>query len=85
MTAKFKAHRYYYLILAGMQVLGFVLVLLANGDKQLQFSYVVLSTTFYIIWALAHHYVHHELHTKVVVEYILMGAVGISVMYFFLQ
>lgn len=85
MRAKFKAHRDYYLILAGMQVSGFILVLFAHNDKKLVFSYVVLSTLFYMVWAYVHHFLHHDLTTKIVMEYIVMGALGIAVMFFFLR
>ena len=85
MVAKFNAHRDYYLILAGMQIVGFILVLYAHNDKQLVFSYVVLSTIFYIIWAYVHHFIHHDLSAKIVVEYAVMGALGIAAIFFFLR
>ena len=85
MVKKLNAHRDYYLILAGMQVAGFLLVLYAHNDKQLVFSYVVLSTFFYMIWAYVHHFIHHDLNTKIVLEYMLMGALGIAVVFFFLR
>ena len=85
MIAKVKTHKIYYLLLAGMQAMGFILVLFARGDKQLELTYIVLSTFFYLIWALVHHYIHHDLHTKVVIEYTLMSALGIAVMFFFLR
>lgn len=84
MIKNLKTHRAYYLLLAGMQAAGFVLVLFAKGDKQLVMMYVILSTCFYFVWALVHHYVNHDLHAKVVLEYILMSLLGLSVMYFFL-
>jgi len=85
MIKKFNTHRGYYLILAGMQIVGFVLVINAGYDKTLVFSYVVLSTFFYMLWAYVHHFIHHDLSTKIVLEYMLMGVLGISVMFFFLR
>ncbi|CAN5196015.1 hypothetical protein BH09PAT1_BH09PAT1_8160 [soil metagenome] len=85
MVAKFQSHKVYYLLLVGMEALGFVLVLFAKGDKQLELTYIVLATFFYLIWALVHHYIHHDLHTKVVIEYCLLSALGIAVMFFFLR
>lgn len=85
MIAKVKSHKVYYLLLAGMQVIGFILVLFARGDKKLELAYIVISTIFYLVWALVHHYIHHDLHTKVVLEYTVMSALGITVMYFFLR
>ncbi len=84
MITNLKTHKAYYLLLAGMQVAGFILVLFAKGDKQLVMTYIILSTCFYFVWALVHHYVNHDLHVKVVLEYTLMSLLGLSVMYFFL-
>jgi hypothetical protein len=84
MITNLKSHKAYYLLLAGMQAAGFILVLFAKGDKQLVMMYIIMSTCFYFIWALAHHYVNHDLHAKVVLEYLLMSILGITVMYFFL-
>ena len=84
MIANIRSHKAYYLLLAGMQAAGFFLILFAKGDKKLEFTYIVLSTLFYLIWALVHHYLDHDLHVKVVVEYVLMSILGVSVMYFFL-
>lgn len=85
MVANVKSHKVYYLLLAGMQVMGFILVLFAKGNKQLELAYIIISTFFYLIWALVHHYIHHDLHPKVVLEYSVMSALGIAVMYFFLR
>jgi len=84
-VAKFRAHRNYYIVLAGMQISGFILVLFAHSDKQLVFSYVIISTLFYILWAYIHHFIHHSLNAKIVLEYIVMGVLGIAVMFFFLR
>lgn len=85
MVANLKSHSAYYLILGGMQAAGFILILFADGDKQLVMAYIFISTIFYFIWALVHHYLNHDLHTKIVIEYLLMSVLGLSVMYFFLR
>jgi hypothetical protein len=61
------------------------LVLSAVGNKNLQMAYIVLTTFLYIVWGIVHHYIHHDVHPRIVLEYILMGSFGISVMFFLLH
>ena len=37
---------------------------------------------FYMILGILHHFVNHELTAKIMVEYILIGALGISIVFF---
>ncbi len=69
----------YYVSFAIIQSIGFVFVLLTAYDKQVQLLIITLTTFFYIIWALAHQYIHHHLNAKIMVEYILIGTLGVAV------
>lgn len=84
-SAHKKHHLSYYGIVGLIQLAGLILIILAGGDKQMQMMYVVLMTLLYVAWGLIHHKIHHDLHAKVVIEYVLMGTLGISIMYFLLQ
>jgi hypothetical protein len=53
-------------------------------DKALQMAVLVLLSLFYVIWGLLHHFMYHDVHIKVVLEYILIGALGISIAFFIL-
>ncbi|CAN5129621.1 hypothetical protein BH11PAT1_BH11PAT1_5970 [soil metagenome] len=89
MTDRFKLHikkhHVYYVSMLLMQLLGLYLTYLTSFDSRLQLLVVVMTTFIYIGWALLHHYVEHDLTSKIVVEYILMGALGISVIFFLLK
>ncbi len=85
MIKLFKKHYLYYCIAAVIQLLGFLVVLFVADTKQLQMSVIIIVTILFTAWALAHHYFHHDLHPKVVIEYILMGTLGISLAFFVLN
>lgn len=80
-----KKHRGYYVAMLLMQILGLYLTYLTAFDFRLQMVVVILITVIYIGWALLHHYVEHDLSSKIVIEYLLMGALGISIVFFLLR
>ncbi|MDO8657334.1 MAG: hypothetical protein Q7K55_01240 [Candidatus Levybacteria bacterium] len=85
MTNFFKDHIVYYLSLFLILVLGLYLALRVFQDKRLQI-YVIAGTVFlYVFWGIFHHYINHDLNRKIVVEYILMGALGLSILLFFVR
>jgi len=73
----FKSHLWYYTIAIAIFVAGLVLVMSVSYSSKLQSLFVVMVAVLYFMWSLIHHYVHHELHTKVVVEYALMASLGV--------
>lgn len=85
MREKTRKHMHYYLLVGFIQIIGLVIILNLGGNKQLQLAYIVLISCMYVLWGVIHHKIHHDLHTKVVVEYILMGSLAIALMYFLLQ
>lgn len=80
-----KEHLIYYAIAALIQLVGLVLITFYATTQEIQMSVVVLMTLVFVLWALAHHYFHHDLHPRVVIEYVLMGSVGITLTYFVLS
>lgn len=80
-----KNHWGYYLSLALIQLTGLILTFLLSYSRTLQMTVVVMVTTIYTIWALIHHKMEHDLHATIVIEYIVMGAFGISVAFFLLR
>lgn len=85
MIKKIKTHLPYYTVFLLIGVLGFWLLALNAHDPQGRMVVIVLLAFFYIIWGLLHHYVHHDISTKIVLEYVLIGALGISVIFFLLK
>ncbi len=79
MILRAKKHAWFYLSFLAIQLLGLWLVLLVAYDKQLQMMTVFITTIFYLLWCLAHQYIHHHLSLKIAAEYILVGALGMTV------
>ena len=79
MTSRIKKHLGYYIAFTVVQLLGLVLVLLSAGNKQTQQIAILATTAFYFVFAVAHHYLNHDLTAKIVIEYALMGCLGLSV------
>ncbi len=74
----FKKHIGYYISFGFVQLLGLILVLLSAGNRQLQLFAILATTIFYFIFAVVHHILNHDLNTKIVVEYALMGCIGLA-------
>ena len=82
MHQKLKKHFGYYLSLLSILLLGLVLILLASPNIKLQSLVVLLTVFFYVLWGVLHHFINHELTLRIMVEYVLIGALGISVIFF---
>ena len=67
-----RQHLFYYASMTALQLLGFFLVLDAAPRISLQMLLVVVTSIVYFLWAILHHYVHHDLHRKIVLEYMLI-------------
>ena len=78
-------HLLYYLVMVLLQILGFLMVYFAAPNVSLQMDFVMINSGLYVLWASLHHYLHHDLHTKIVVEYVLVSFLGISMTFFLLR
>ncbi len=83
--SEWKKHWLYYLLLLFLEGIGLVLLSLSTYNKPLQLTIVMMMTVIYVFSALVHHYLTHDVHPKIVVEYILMGALGIAITFFLLR
>jgi len=72
-------HYFVYLIIFGG---GFVLLLFTKGNTNLQAMSILMVAFLYFLWAMVHHYVHHQLQPRIVVEYILIIMLGTVLMLF---
>lgn len=82
MIKKFKKHAGYYIVFSLVQVLGLILVILSSGNRQTQLFALLATTAFYFIFAVVHHILDHDLTAKIVIEYALVGCLGLSVSLF---
>jgi hypothetical protein len=80
----FSEHTVYYVVLATILSLGFLLEY-SSSDRGFQIGVIVATTFFYVLWGIIHHLMNHDLHMKIVLEYILIGAFGLTIIYFILS
>lgn len=85
MKKKIKEHASYYLSLLLILAVGMLLASHTAYDTRLQFAVVALTTFCYLAWGILHHLLRHDLSAKVVVEYVLMGSLGMAVALFLLR
>lgn len=57
----------------------------ASSHKSFQMAIIVLTALFYVFWGIFHHSSNHSLNTKIVIEYVLIGSLGIAALFFFLM
>jgi hypothetical protein len=78
----FKKHFWHYLVYFLIFGGGLALLLSTKGNSNLQAMSVLMIAFLYFFWAMVHHYVHHELKARVVVEYILIMILGTVLLLF---
>jgi len=79
MKERIKKHIGYYIVFTLVQVLGLVLIISVAGNRHIQLAAILVMTLFYFIFAITHHLLDHDLNAKIVVEYALMGCLGLTV------
>lgn len=84
MLKRISEHIVYYASLIVILSLSFLLAY-NSPDRNLQIGVIVITTFFYVLWGILHHLMNHDLHTKIVIEYILIGAFGLTVIFFLLS
>lgn len=84
MVQRLKNHLGYYLSLLAILTLGLVLTSLFQ-DKQSQILIMTFTVFSYVGWGVIHHKINHELTPKIVVEYVLIGSLGLTLIFFLLK
>jgi len=78
MNIKAKRHIIYYLFLLFFLGISIFLGFQTNYNRQLQTTILFLTGGGYILWGLLHHALHHDLDIKIMLEYVLMGVLGVA-------
>jgi hypothetical protein len=73
-----RKHVQYYVSLAIILIAGFLMMALSGKDSQMRMLSVLMTAFFYVVWGIVHHILHHDTSVRVVVEYVLIGALGIA-------
>ncbi|MBI4089612.1 MAG: hypothetical protein HY424_02795 [Candidatus Levybacteria bacterium] len=85
MLARVYKHSGYYISLIAILSLGFLLAYTNNSSRSFQIGVVIATTFFYVLWGMIHHLLNHDLSMKIVVEYILIGVFGLTIIFFLLN
>ena len=56
---------------------GLVAFYSVRGNSSLQLLVGIVTSVSYVFWGIIHHMLDHNLHKKIVVEYLLIGAIAI--------
>lgn len=80
-----KKHSLYYFSLFLVFSIGIALFFQMSQDRQAQLTILTILTLFYILYGILHHLVNHDLNIKIVVEYLLIGGVGVSLVLLFFK
>ncbi len=76
-----KSYLIHFLVLLIILALGTLAFFYENGNHAAQLSIGIVTSIAYAVWGIVHHAIQGDLHRKLVVEYILIGAIAI-VMFF---
>lgn len=78
-------HTGHYVSLILILILGLIGLQVAAFDKKLQAEIIILTALMYVLWGIIHHKLNHSLSSKIVIEYILIAALGLAALMFFLM
>lgn len=78
-------HVIHYSGLMVLMFLGIGVSVVTFYNRQLQMIALLCTVVAYVLWGILHHHLHHDLSSKIVIEYVLMGAFGLVVVFFFLR
>lgn len=84
MIERLRSHFGYYISLVVLLAFGFLLISLNSPNRELQIVVAVLISFLYVFWGIFHHLINHDLHAKIVVEYVLIGILGLALIIFIL-
>lgn len=77
-----RGHLTYYIFLTSTLLAGLILILTAHPNRQLQMTIVIGISFIYVLVGIFHHLINHDLVAKIVVEYVLVAALGIAAAFF---
>jgi hypothetical protein len=77
MNTSSKKHVGYYVSLGAILLLGFTLIVVTRNIPDIQMMVILMTTFFYVLWGIVHHVMHHDITPKIVIEYVLIGVLGV--------
>jgi hypothetical protein len=80
-----KKHIFYYLGLVAMILIAILFILQVAANKQLEMVIVVGFGIVYAFWGIMHHYLHHSLRARIVLEYVAVASLGVAAILFLVK
>lgn len=77
----FAKHLPHYLLLFGILLAGFAGLILFSYDKKFQIFIAAATALTYVVWGIIHHYLHRDLHLEVFIEYVVVSALGLVILF----
>lgn len=81
MLKDFTHHTSHYLPLLGVILAGTLGFYLFSYDKAFQAVITVAVAASYVSWGLVHHFIHGDLHTSVILEYLAIAVLGVVLVF----
>lgn len=69
-----------YSVLAFILIAGIASFQYVKPDSTAQLMIGIATSVAYVAWGIIHHFIRRDLHKRVVVEYILIGAIAITLL-----
>lgn len=79
MIKDFKDHFWHYLVLVLIISIG-GLVFILDTNKVIKFQIGTLVAIAYVFWGIIHHFLEKNLNFKIMVEYLLIGALSVALL-----
>ena len=71
----------HYLPLLGILIIGAFGFINFSYDKMFQLAIAVSVACAYFAWGIIHHYIHRDLYISVLVEYLVIAALGVVIVF----
>ena len=68
---------FHFLVLAAILIIGIFTFIYVRPNTTLQLYIGIITAVAYVLWGFIHHAIRKDLHQKIMVEYLLIGAIAI--------
>ena len=78
MTSKSLRHLSHYIVFLTIMMVGLVAMIVSGRSTLTHTIILVLLSLGYFVWGVVHHLLEKDLHLEVVLEYFIMGLLGLA-------
>lgn len=72
-----KKHTFDYLLLITFGMFLITALSIFKGERIMEFIFILVFTSLYILWGIYHHIINDTLRLKIVLEYVLIGFISL--------